>query len=137
MQAFYDCDHLKCIYMQLKEPLSCPQVVSDWKFEWCILYVPAGTLEAYKKVDPWRNFWNIEEMDYSGINDVGTDNEEALQFSVNDGVLTIIGIGEDQSLAIYDMHGREVYRGASRTIENLARGIYIVKVGNKAVKVMI
>lgn len=135
-KAFYDCG-LECIYMQVKEPLSCTKVVSDKDLELCTLYVPAGTLEAYKKVDPWRNFCNIEEMEYSGISDVGTDNEEVLQFSVNDGVLTIIGIGEDQAIDIYDMHGREVYRGVSRTIENLAHGIYIVKFGNKAMKVKI
>ena len=135
--VFNGCSKLRSIYMQREVPLNTLLTFEDELYMDCTLYVPAGTLEAYKKVDPWRNFWTIEEMEYSGINDVGTDNEDVLQFSVNDGVLTIIGIGEDQAINIYDMHGGEVYRGVSRTIENLAHGIYIVKVGNKAMKVKI
>lgn len=38
-----------------------------------ILYVPIGTKVNYEKIAPWRNFWNIEEIDYNtttGIKDV-------------------------------------------------------------------
>ena len=42
-----------------------------WSFENNVytstkLLVPYGSKESYKKVDPWRNFWNIEEM--PGVN---------------------------------------------------------------------
>ena len=44
-----------------------------------ILYVPAGSLAAYEKVDPWRNFWNIEEKDYSGIQGVEPDDDSKIE----------------------------------------------------------
>lgn len=36
---------------------------SDESYKEAVLHVPAGTIEAYKKTDPWRNFRSIEEME--------------------------------------------------------------------------
>ena len=33
----------------------------------CIVKVPQQALEAYRKDDIWKNFWNIEGFEYSGI----------------------------------------------------------------------
>ena len=44
-----------------------------------ILYIPKGTISAYEKVDPWRNFWNIEEMDYSGVKGIELDADSKIE----------------------------------------------------------
>ena len=63
-RAFNNCDNLKSIYIQCKVPIECGSICDDNTLEKAILYVPKGTKTAYEKVDPWRNFWNIEEIDY-------------------------------------------------------------------------
>lgn len=50
-----------------------------------VLYVPIGTKAAYMQVDPWRDFRNIEETDFStvGINGVTAQSEPLV--TVRDG----------------------------------------------------
>ena len=60
--AFNNCDNLKSIYMQCKVPIECGSF-DDNTLKEAILYVPKGTKTAYEKVDPWRNFWSIEEVE--------------------------------------------------------------------------
>lgn len=69
-RAFAGCSRLEAIYSQIVEPFECEPGFSDANLKNTILYVPTGTLSAYEKVDPWRNFWNIEEKDYSGVQGV-------------------------------------------------------------------
>ena len=73
--AFCDCGGLEKIYNQMLEPLTCKPGFSDENYEDAILYVPTGSLEAYINADPWRNFRNIEEMDFSGINGIEADTD--------------------------------------------------------------
>jgi len=37
------------------------------------LYVPKGCKGAYEKEDPWRNFWEIQETEFSGVDDAIAD----------------------------------------------------------------
>ena len=60
--AFQNCN-LKTIYVQYEDPLKFGSIFSDKSYTEAVLYIPEGTIEAYKKVDPWRNFWTIEEID--------------------------------------------------------------------------
>lgn len=73
--AFYVCSRLKAIYNQIIEPFSCAPYFSNDNLENTILYVPTGSLSAYEKVDPWRTFRNIREMDYSGVQGVEPDGD--------------------------------------------------------------
>lgn len=34
------------------------------------VYVPKGALSAYQSAEPWKNFWNLQEMETNGIEDV-------------------------------------------------------------------
>ena len=63
--AFKCCDALKVIYNQITDPFSCYPGFSDENYMNTMLYVPVGSLSAYNHVDEWRNFWNIEEKDFS------------------------------------------------------------------------
>ncbi len=96
-----------------------------------------GCKAAYEAVDPWRNFWNIEEMDFSGINVTTSDDNTYMRIFAEDGTITVSGISDHDYIMVYDTQGRIVYSGIEHTITNLPHGIYIVKVGTSTVKVLI
>ena len=135
--AFYYCVSLKAIYMQCEVPIECDPRFSDDALKEAVLYVPTGTMAEYEKVDPWRNFWNIEEMDFTGVDGIEADNNDSIQISVNNGILTIDGIGRHESVTVYDMHGCILYNGLSHSIDKLSPGIYIVKAGSSTIKISI
>ena len=135
--AFWGCNNLKTIYMQCEVPIKCDPRFEDNSLKEAILYVPVGTKAEYEKVDPWRNFWNIEEMDFSGIDGIVADEFGTPHISVNNGILTIDGIGSHESVTVYDMEGRIFYNGTSHTIDKLTPGLYIVKAGSRSIKISI
>ena len=135
--AFDNCDNLKSIYMQCEVPIECDPICSDGTLKEAILYVPKGTKTAYEKVDPWRNFWNIEEMDFSGVEGIEADEYGEPHISVNNGIVTIDGIDSNASIIVYDIWGRMVHNGISHTIDSLPSGLYVVKVGSNIIKISI
>ena len=126
-KAFRYCSKLESIYMQCEVPIECAPDFEDRVLKNAILYVPTGTMAAYEKVDPWRNFWNIEEMDYSGVTTVTSDTGSQVQLSVESGILTISGLDTGTHITIHDMQGRMVYNGTSYTISHLTTGLYILR----------
>ena len=135
--AFERCDNLKTIYMQCEVPIKCSSIFDDNTLKEATLYVPKGTKTTYEKVDPWRNFWNIEEMDFSGVDGMEADDSTGLRLVVNNGSLMIDGLDDNQSIVVYDVQGRVVYRGMNRIIENIASGLYIVKADSQSAKIAI
>ena len=140
-KAFCGCNKLETIYMQCEVPIECNPDFSDSVLKESVLYIPTGTKTKYEKVDPWRNFWNIEEMEFggvvSGIDGIEADEYGAPLISVNNGILTINGIGSHESITVYDMQGRIFYNGTSHTIDKLTPGLYIVKAGSRTIKISI
>lgn len=132
--AFWGCSSLESILIQCLVPIKCNPCFSNNVVQDAVLYVPVGTLAEYEKVDPWRNFWNIKEMNFSGIERVEGGNGETLRLSVNEGVLTVSGINSCEIINIYDMEGHCVYTGTGRCIDDLCSGIYIIKAGHKSIK---
>ena len=126
-RAFRGCSGLRSIYVHGEVPIKCNPEFPDNVIREAILYVPTGTLAAYEKVDPWRNFWNIEETDFSSVTTVTTDNSSQVQLSVESGILTISGLDNGTPIAIHDMQGRMVYSGTSHTITHLSPGLYIFR----------
>lgn len=80
-----------------------------------ILYVPTGTKEAYRTAKFWKEFVNIVEMDFSGVDNVTDDNN---------------GIYDTE---VYNLSGTKV----ADSVENLAAGIYIVRNGNSVQKIIV
>lgn len=132
--AFDECDNLKTVYMQCEVPVECEPGFPATVLTEATLYVPTGTMEAYKGVDPWKNFANIKEMKFNGIEDIDASESEAIRISVENGVLSIGGLDAQTNITIYDMQGRTVYSGQNRSIGGLTRGLYILKVGTKTLK---
>ena len=126
-RAFRGCSGLRSIYVHGEVPIKCNPEFPDNVIREAILYVPTGTLAAYEKVDPWRNFWNIEETDFSGVTTATSDNGSQVQLSVESGILTISGLDTGTHITIHDLQGRMVYNGTSYTISHLTTGLYILR----------
>lgn len=135
--AFYGCDSLTSVYCYWDAPIGCPiSIFGEKTLKEAILYVPAGTVDAYDNVDPWRNFWNMVEMS-TGIGNVVADEVVPARVTVENGILYVNGIKNQSSIAIYNTFGRIVYNGVGDAIPNLPTGIYIVKTGNIIAKVVL
>ena len=133
--AFGSCSSLTSVYCHWDEPLECdPEFTSEVLMN-ATLYVPAGTIDAYRSVDPWRWFINIEEGNYSGIADTP---QSEVTVKVIDGAI-IIGCGDGTVSApvveVYSAGGVCVYRGTDTVIGGLTHGVYVVRVGDTVHKV--
>ena len=107
---------------------------SDDELMNAVLYVPIGTAAAYMQVAPWRNFWNIEESDFStvGINGVTAQSEPIV--TVRDGKIVVEGASTTGVIEVFSADGRCAYRGTGTVIEGLPKGAYVVRIGNQSYK---
>ena len=131
--AFRSCSNIRSIYCQPTTPPSAYSDFSDNVLIYATLYVPIGRKSVYEAVDPWRNFWNIEEMEFNGIEDIVADGNE-LSVTAQDGEIVVNGI-KDVSIDVYNLNGQLVYTGNDTTIAVADKGLYIVKVSGKTFKI--
>ena len=130
--AFYECDGLTSIYLLGKTPPTAYiNSFSNKQYLNTRLYVPQGSLATYQSADTWKEFWDIQEFDATGIEDViATAYEittDGIQFTAAD----------CKAIAIYAPNGALVenignYAGEEITLD---KGVYIVRVGDKTMKV--
>lgn len=99
------------------------------------LYVPVGSLEAYKNAEMWKDFPNIIELDPTGI-ESATANEQLSVAVTSDGIAVS---GATGAVEIYTIGGALVTRtnatGGRTEIALPGRGVYIIKVGKQIIKV--
>lgn len=135
--AFNYCDNLDSVYCMAETPPSAyvTKTFGDKTLKGT-LFVPKGTVSAYSTTDPWRNFWNIVEIDEedfpSGITAVADDGNFTV--TINGNTINVGGTGS-QRIYVYASDGQCVYCGTKTTVTNLPGGIYIVKCGNRTKKV--
>ena len=97
--------------------------------------IPAGSLSAYQADEVWKNFWNIQEDEATGINNVEACDGECIKV-------------ENGNIVVDNAKGRvSVYDAAGTLVKNVkadgnridiavpSRGVYIVRAGGKSVKV--
>ena len=98
------------------------------------LYVPQGSIEAYKAADYWKNFENIVEFDATAIEDVTDD---APAFGITAGGVLFTAAVEGKEVAVYAASGALIEKIDSYAGEEIAlgKGVYIIRVGGKSVKV--
>ena len=97
------------------------------------VYVPAGSVEAYKSAEDWR-YYNIKAIGDGGVEEI--DGGE-VSVSVIDGRIVVSGADDDAVVEVYDLSGRRVYAGAAAEIPLTDGGVYIVKVAGQAFKMAI
>ena len=133
--ALDGCRSLTSVCCHWDEPLECePEFTSEVLMN-ATLYVPTGTIDAYRSVDPWRWFINIEEGNYSGI---AATPQSGLSVKVIDGAISIEGTDGTASapmVEVYSAGGVCVYRGTDSSIGGMTHGVYVVKVGSTVHKV--
>lgn len=112
LDAFRGCTNLREVTCRMTTPFAAAS--SGFETEVlanATLYVPEGLTESYKKLAPWKSFANIQERDM-------TNAAPAISAEV---------LSEAE---VYTLTGQKV--SAS---ESLPAGIYVVRQGNKTVKV--
>ena len=136
--AFEECDAIRTIYCRMLTPIECNPGFSDNVLMYATLYVPTGTKAAYEKVDPWRNFWNIEEMDFTGIESISADKGGSVEVHTEAGGVSLSGAG-GETVRIYDLNGRTVLEipAYGGQVINLPAGNYVLSVGGQSLKVRI
>ena len=129
--SFSDCKALTKVYSLNPTP----PVVHSSTFSWgkCILYVPYGSLEAYKKGGWGVYFKDIQEFNTTGVENV---EEDAPCFEVAFGTLRFTN-ARGKCVAVYTSGGALVEKINSYAGEEIAldNGVYIICVGDKSVKV--
>lgn len=110
----------------------------------CSLTVPAGSVDAYKAADVWKNFNPITSGSTLSTVDAKTKNEVVLYSNPvhNEAVLELKDAA-NTNLEVIDMTGKIVLKKSlnnnSRNTVNtavLTNGIYLFKVGNAVTKVV-
>lgn len=142
---------LRRLYCPFDNPPSFEPLVGNW-YEWfnplkpngddfyagrhyylfhhCILYVPVGSREKYKKHDSWKAFEMIrEDKNLSAIDDIAVDGEG---IRVEGGRIMGEGVME-----VYDLGGRQVARGVADELPELPAGFYIVRNQTSTAKIAI
>lgn len=113
--AFLGCDALKSVYYLAENPVALyvdayTNPFTSAIYENAVLYVADGAVEKIKELEPWNRFASIKAVSTTGVE----------------------GIAEDVDVEVYDLWGRRVANG----IDGLGSGIYILRKGEKAYKVI-
>ena len=97
------------------------------------VYVPAGSVDAYKNSEDWWLF-NIKAIGDGGVEEIDGG---GLSVSVVDGRIVVSGADNDAVVEVYDFSGRRIYAGAAAEIPLTDGGVYVVKVAGQAFKMAI
>ena len=131
--AFEGCSNLKQVYCAAMTPPSGARVFSGETLDGT-LYVPVGTKSKYESVDPWRNFWTIEEYDFAGIDDVRA-NDNSVLIKSEQGNIRVVNKEWNDTVRVFSIQGALIAETNNDVISNLPKGLYIVTVGSRSFKV--
>ena len=107
----------------------------------CILYVPKGSKSLYAAAYEWKDFLNIVEKEYTGIQDnvmqsVSLFPNPTTQF------FTVQGLYKETSIQIFDLTGKKVLEKIMQPEEKIdvakwSKGIYVIKVEGRTAKLVV
>ena len=103
----------------------------------CTLFVPIGSKSKYMADELWSKFFvNIVEIadDEFPTHIKTVTGGEKLSVNIDGNTIIVSGNGANR-VEVYTIDGQLVYSGTQKTIGPLAKGIYIVKCGNKVKKI--
>lgn len=105
----------------------------DYIYNNAVLYVPVGSLEAYKGHDVWGKFADIRE---EGVSEVAAVGVSAPSVEVGADGIRVDTPNDDAHVEVYSIAGTRCYSGAAGAI-SLPQGCYVVVVNGTAHKVVI
>ena len=102
--AFYGCKKIREIKIGLEEPIRASEYIfSDVVYDNAILYVPIGAKYRYEKTEPWNLFFDIVEMDFTGVENVQAESGKVKTIYDLNGCAV-----EDPTNGIYIIDGKKV-----------------------------
>jgi hypothetical protein len=138
--AFNSCTGLTDIYAYATTPVSLtssPNTFTNVNTTTCVLHVPTNSVAAYQGADVWKNFTNIKGDVTSAVSNATAS---AVKVTVRNGQAVITGTEAGTALSVYNLQGTAIYSGkTSGETQSIAlpnRGVYIVLLGGKCVKVI-
>lgn len=107
----------------------------------CVLHVPSGSKSLYQAAEQWKDFYNIVEDISSGINNNSLTSISIFPNPATN-YFTVSGLETENLLTIVDLSGKMVMQQQISpdehiSIAGLSKGIYIVKVNNKTIKLIV
>ena len=118
--AWAYCDAIKTINCYMTEPITAKRdLFSEDVYNSATLYVPAGSVEAYKNTEPWSYFYNIKTLAESGVENIPNIEDVAIDFTLPYEVFNLNGVKVAESTVI------------------LPVGIYIIRQGNAVKKIAV
>ena len=139
-QTFAACSGLTSVISQMENPCAINSSCFEQNvYENATLYVPQGTISKYNSTDFWYYFDNIVEGEPTGIEKASLSQ---MKIEAGDGFINVSGIADGQQIAIYQTDGKQVatasaHNGTASVATGINKGsTAIVKIGNKAVKVV-
>ena len=126
MRAFEGCPLADVHCLALVPPIASYDTFDATAYENATLHVPAGTADAYREAEGWKEFRNIAGDAANSISAVGASGEPLARYA--DGVVAASGLA---AITVYDANGARVLHAegvASLSLESLPGGIYVVDV---------
>ena len=122
--AFSYCRGLNLIRCDAVTPPSLGNYVFDGvDTSTCKLVVPDQSISLYKSAKQWKDFLDISDVEMVTVDESG--------ISVKNGAIVN---KSNQQMDVYSISGAKAYSGNDAEI-TLPSGIYVVKVGEKVVKI--
>lgn len=140
----FDSAPLKNVYCYAVQPPVC----GDNAFKGvdtfnCSLYVPKASVKSYQTTPQWEDFFEINGIDdiSSGIILPEADREttDDVRIVKDANGITLSGC-QGQSVEVMTLEGQRIYSSPSSADNitiSLANGIYILRIGNRVVKILI
>ncbi len=101
------------------------------------MYVPCGTLDAYKSAEGWKEFRNIREWDATTGVEMPTISDDDVTVEADGRQITVKTDGRNVRVRVYSAGGSMVYDGGEGTFSVPAQGLYIVRAGNHTEKLLV
>lgn len=85
--AFSNCEELKTIYYNTSSPAICiGDPFDETIYKSTVLYVPQNAKSAFESASVWKNFTNIVEKDFSGVEEISVDENAPVEYYDLNGV---------------------------------------------------
>ena len=127
-------DNIKSIYVQDKTPLEINESTLSFDpniYIYATLFVPEGSLADYRNAAIWNNFVNIKEYNTTRINNISARNVKTMPYGIS------LLYAEGETIVVYTTDGKCVANIDSYTGEEITldKGVYVLRIGNKTIKV--
>lgn len=140
--VFHALQNMCSIICESPQPIECTDIIKGLFTQPKIpyLFVPKGSVEAYKQADSWGRFFltiTDDLPDYIGVEDMAFDNSQNISVTGKDGSILIENAPANAVIRVYNLQGMPVAETTEPEIRNLSAGIYIITIETETVKVTV